>query len=231
MTTSTDSASADANSDVLRVFQTKEETRSFYDKIAHVYDLLSEHSEQPMREAGLKLLDVQPGERVLEIGCGTGHCLVEMAPQAGDEGHVEGIDLSEGMLKQAETVVAASDAGGRIHLTQGDAEHMPFEDDSFDAVFTSFTLELFDNPDIPLVLAEIRRVLKPGGRLCVVSISKEGSPGLVLQAFEWTHKHFPNLMDCRPIHVRKSLEQSGFQIATTRLEQMWVPVEIVLGIA
>jgi hypothetical protein len=73
-------------------------------------------------------------------------------------------------------------------------------------------------------------VLEPGGRLAVVAISKEGRQGLILKAFEWTHKHFPNLMDCRPIYVRRALEATGFRIADSRIEHMWVPVEIVLGL-
>jgi len=61
---------------VLRVLQTKDETRAFYDKISGVYDLLAEHSEGPVRQTGLDRLALAPGERVLEIGYGTGHCLV-----------------------------------------------------------------------------------------------------------------------------------------------------------
>ena len=54
--------------------------------------------------------------------------------------------------------------------------------------------------------------------------------GLVVKAFEWTHKHFPNLMDCRPIYVRLAMEAAGFVIQAARTDHMWVPVEIVLGI-
>jgi hypothetical protein len=58
--------------DVLRVLQSKDETKAYYNKIAKVYDLLAEHSEQPMREKGLALLAAQPGQRILEIGFGGG---------------------------------------------------------------------------------------------------------------------------------------------------------------
>jgi hypothetical protein len=49
------------------------------------------------------------------------------------------------------------------------------------------------------------------------------------KAFEWTHPHFPNLMDCRPIYVRPALEASGFRVKHAETKNMWVPVEIVLG--
>jgi demethylmenaquinone methyltransferase/2-methoxy-6-polyprenyl-1,4-benzoquinol methylase len=63
----------------------------------------------------------------------------------------------------------------------------------------------------------------------VVAVSKEGKQGLVLQAFEWTHRHFPNLMDCRPIYARRALAATGFVIEDALTESMWVTVEIVRG--
>ena len=76
-----------------------------------------------------------------------------------------------------------------------------------DGIFMSFTLELFDTPDIPRVLAECNRVLKPGGRLVVVGMSKEGPQGLLIRAFEWTHQHFPNLFGL-PAHLRPPRDRS-----------------------
>ena len=77
--TQTATARVTGQPEILRVFQSKTETKAFYDKISHVYDLLAEHSEGPIRRAGLEILDAQPGEKVLEIGFGTGHCLVSLA--------------------------------------------------------------------------------------------------------------------------------------------------------
>ncbi len=91
----------------------------------------------------------------------------------------------------------------------------------------SFTLELFDADEISLVLAECKRVLHHGGRIVIVGMSKEGEGGL--HAFEWTHQHFPNLLDCRPIFVQ-SLEAAGICIQSADRKTMWVPVEIVLGV-
>jgi len=212
---------------VLRVLQAKSETKAFYNKIAKVYDLLSEHSERPMREAGIRMLAPVPDERLLEIGFGTGHVLVELAKAVGSTGGIFGIDISENMLAEAQPLLERENLADRISLVCGDAEHLPYDPDSMDGIFMCFTLELFDTPDLPLVLAECKRVLRPGGRIVVVAVSKEGPQGLVIRAFEWTHRHFPNLMDCRPIYARRALEAAGFSVEDCSVQNMWVPVEIV----
>ena len=84
----------------------------------------------------------------------------------------------------------------------------------------SFTLELFDTPEIPRVLAECRRVLRPAGRLAVVSISREQPDDAMVKAFEWTHRHFPNLLDCRPIHARRSVEAAGFAVVSSEIQHL-----------
>lgn len=212
---------------IARVLQTRDETRAFYNKIARVYDLMAERSEQPMREIAVKMLAPAPGERLLEIGFGTGHVLAELARAVGPAGRIFGIDISENMLGQAEELLERENAADRVTLDLGDAADLPYASDSLDGVFMSFTLELFDTPEIPRVLAQCQRVLRPGGRIVVAAVSKETQHGLTVRAFEWTHRHFPNLLDCRPIYVRRALEAEGFVITDSRLESMWVPVEIV----
>ena len=215
---------------VLRVFQSRSETRAFYNKISKVYDLLAEHSEAPMRQLGLDTLAPRRRETILEIGFGTGDSLVALADAVSPSGSIHGIDLSDGMARVTHDLLTKRHLIDRVQLVCGDAEWLPYRSASMDAVFMSFTLELFDTPVIPRVLAECRRVLRRGGRIGVVGMSNEGSPGLVLEACQWTHRHFPNLLDCRPIFVRRALETAGLRIAAARLEQMWVPVEIVMGL-
>jgi demethylmenaquinone methyltransferase/2-methoxy-6-polyprenyl-1,4-benzoquinol methylase len=216
--------------DPLRVFQTKDQTRAFYNKISRVYDLLSDRSEAPMRKAGLDLLKTRPGEKVLEIGFGTGHSLVTLAQAVGAKGKVFGLDLSDQMVKLAKASLAKAGLLERAQLRCGDAVRLPYHDRSIDAVFMSFTLELFDTPEIPKVLRECKRVLRPGGRIVVVGMSKDARNDPLVSAFEWTHKHFPNFLDCRPIYVREALTQAGFRIQKVLNKHMWIPVEIVLGI-
>lgn len=214
---------------ISRVLTSREETRAFYDKISGVYDLLSEHSEGPVRRAGLEKLAIAPGEHVLEIGYGTGHSLVELARAAGAQGRVFAIDLSEGMRAQAAARLEKENLADRVELTAGDATRLPYTDASMDAIFMSFTLELFDTPEIPRVLAECRRVLRLNGRIGVVAITKDSNDSLAIEAYEWSHRHFPNLLDCRPIYARRSLEEAGFIIKDASVTSMWVPVEIVVA--
>ncbi|QDU74606.1 Demethylmenaquinone methyltransferase [Bremerella volcania] len=215
---------------VLRIFQTKDETKAYYNKIAKVYDLLAEHSEQPMRERGLQKLAAQPGERILEVGFGTGHSVVELAQAVGPTGKVFGVDISDEMVALTNELLQREGLRDQVELTCSDAEALPYEDNSLDGIFTSFTFELFDTPEIPKVLAEWKRVLTTGGRLVVVALSKEGKQGVIMKAYEWTHKHFPNLMDCRPIYARRAIEAAGFDVKETDIEHMWVAVEIVLAV-
>jgi demethylmenaquinone methyltransferase/2-methoxy-6-polyprenyl-1,4-benzoquinol methylase len=215
---------------ILRVFQSRDQTKAYYNKISRFYDLLSDRSEAPMRKAGLDLLKACPGERVLEIGFGTGHTLAALAKAVGPEGKVFGIDLSDQMVRLAKKNLAKAGLLDCARLRQGDAAHLPFSADTMDAVFMSFTLELFDTPEIPQVLNECRRVLKPRGRIVVVGMSKEGAREPLAGVYEWTHRHFPNFVDCRPIYIRESLEAAGFKIRKAQRKRMWISVEIVLGV-
>jgi ubiquinone/menaquinone biosynthesis C-methylase UbiE len=142
---------------------------------------------------------------------------------------VLGIDLSDGMEAKARERLRDAGLEDRVELRCGDAAHLPWEDGAIDDIFMSFTLELFDTPEIPQFLSECRRVLRENGRIGIVAITREGPAGFAVEAYEWTHKHFPNLLDCRPIFVRRALEEAGFLIEHASIEKMWVPVEIVVA--
>lgn len=218
--------------EISRVNRTKEEAQAAYNRLSRVYDLLAGSREKPYREEGLKMLSVQPGEVVLEIGYGTGHALVELARAVGAQGEVYGIDISPGMWEISRERVAQSGMANRVALEVGDAAQLPFTTDFFDAVFMSFTLELFDTPEIPQVLAECRRALKNGGRLGVVSLVKKDQDSLPVRLYEWAHRQFPSFVDCRPIYLEEAIRAAGFTIQGVKIRNMWgLPVAIVVGSA
>ncbi len=216
---------------ISRVYRSKEEAEKAYSRMSRTYDLFAGTSEAKYRDMALKHLNIKAGEVVLEIGFGTGHSLKQMARLAGENGKIYGIDISSGMLKVARKRLYGAELLDRVELTCSDAEKLPYDNRKFDAVFMSFTLELFDTPEIPIILNEIRRVLKPMGRLGIVSMSKgNGSSGMV-KLYEWTHRKFPKYADCRPIYVEQSIMDASFEIQHKDIKKLFgLPVEIVIGV-
>jgi demethylmenaquinone methyltransferase/2-methoxy-6-polyprenyl-1,4-benzoquinol methylase len=216
---------------IKRVNRSKDAARTSYNRMSRWYDRIAGSTEKKYRDWGLEKLSAQPGETILEIGFGTGHCLVSLAKAVGPAGRVLGLDISDGMLAVARERLQAEGLDNRVDLHLGDAASLDFIGaNSLDGVFMSFTLELFDNPEIPRVLQECHRILKPGGRLAVVSMTKTNPPTVPVRIYEWFHEYMPDYADCRPIFARQALEQSGFRIQDVSLSSMWgLPVEIVLG--
>ena len=207
-----------------------ETARKSYNRMSRWYDLLSTRFEKGFRNSGLKLLDVKEDETVLEIGFGTGHCIVALARAVGGSGMVYGIDISDGMLQIAKDRVRKEGLTETAHLERSEAMQLPFKEEFFDAIFMSFTLELFHSTEIPVVLSQCRRVLKKDGRICVVSLSKKEQPGFMIKLYLWAHHKFPGLVDCRPIYVQDDLEEAGFlTIEAKKIKTLGFPVEIVLA--
>jgi ubiquinone/menaquinone biosynthesis C-methylase UbiE len=216
--------------DLKRVSRTKEQAKINYDRLSKWYDFLAGGSEKKFRDTGLRKLAVKPGERVLEVGFGTGYCILSLAQSVGKDGKVVGLELSEGMIRRTLARLKKVGLADRVKLQCGDAVIMPFADDYFDAIFISFTLELFDTPEIPLVLRQLRRVLKNGGRLCVVSMSNEGNSGMMVRLYEWAHQVLPRFVDCRPIYARQAMEEARFAIVDASISFLLrLPIEIILA--
>lgn len=122
----------------------------------------------------LRTADLQPEERVLDVACGTGLIARLAAEQVGPRGSVTGIDVAPDMIDVAEST--PSPAGPRIEWQVGDATSLPLPGDSYDVVLCQMGLMFME--DRPAALAEMRRVLAPGGRLVV------NTPGRIHRTFE-----------------------------------------------
>ena len=132
------------------------------------------------------------------------------------------------MLAIAKRRAGQAGASEWVDLQVGDAAQLPFEADCFHAVFLSFTLELFDTPEIPLVLEQCRRVLRPGGRIGLVAMVRPERPGFAVRLYEWCHARWPAMVDCRPIHAREVLQEAGFHIEIAKRLVMWgLPVDVI----
>ena len=214
---------------ISRIARSRETAKISYDRMSRRYDLIAGSSERRYTEMGLELLDAQAGEQILEIGFGTGWSILNLAQSAGNSGHVYGIDISSGMYTIASRRIEEAGLSDRVTLNCSDAIQLPYEKDKFDAIFISFTLELFDTPEIPIMLNECLRVLRQGGRLGVVSLLKTEKPGFAERLYEWFHKRFPTYIDCRPIYVSQMLKDAGFNLLNEKSLRMWgLPVSVVL---
>jgi demethylmenaquinone methyltransferase/2-methoxy-6-polyprenyl-1,4-benzoquinol methylase len=210
-----------------------ESNRAFYDRISRAYDLIADASERQARLTGLHAIDLKKGERVLEIGFGTGNEILDLAALVGPTGKVCGIDISSGMLAVAQRKLEQKPTDTPVELRQGDARQLPYGDGSFDAVYGSFTLELFPEEDLPGVLAEARRVLRVGGRLGIVSMAKVKpgeKPSFLENVYVWMHRHFPHIVDCRPIDVASLVTSAGFHVDRQIDLTIWsMPVAAVVA--
>jgi arsenite methyltransferase len=111
---------------------------------------------------------LHPGERVLDLGSGAGTDSLVAAQMVGDQGHVTGIDMTSAMLAKARA--AAAEMGIRnVEFVEGEAEHLPFPDESFDVVISNGVIDLI--PDKDAVFSELGRVLVPGGRMQIADVT------------------------------------------------------------
>ena len=145
-----------------------EGVRRMFDRIAPVYDpmnrLMTAGLDRRWRRETAAAV-VQPGDRVLDVCCGTGD-LALAASRAG--GRVTGLDFSAPMLERARG------KSSEIEWIEGDALALPFADESFDAVTIGFGLR--NLPNVERGLTELRRVLRPGGRLAILEITRPKGP-------------------------------------------------------
>lgn len=212
-------------------FETNE---AFYDRISESYDAIAHSSERASTERGLVLLDAKLGERVFELGFGTGHALVALAHSVGADGRVDGLDVSSGMKQVTSHRLEREGIEEQVSLRVGAAPPLGFEDGVFDATFMSFTLELFPPDEIGEVVEELYRVTKPGGRCVVVAMAKprtEKEDTSLEKVYVWMHRHFPHIVDCHPIEVEATLEAGGFRIEQAEHTDIWsLPVAIVRAV-
>jgi phosphatidylethanolamine/phosphatidyl-N-methylethanolamine N-methyltransferase len=146
-----------------------------YEKLASVYDLAFGPTLQPGRVRAIRQMGIQPGERVLEVGVGTGINL-SLYPK---RSNITGIDFSCSMLEKARDRVARMGLRS-LRLLQMDAADLKFADDSFDIVYAPYLISVV--PDPVKVACEMRRVCRPGGR--IIFLNHFLSPNLLVSRVE-----------------------------------------------
>lgn len=149
----------------------KEQVAQMFDNISENYDglnrVISFGIDVRWRKKVVKIVSQNNPKVILDIATGTGDLALMMADLKPDK--IVGLDISEGMLEVGKQKVSKADLSEVIEMVVGDSENMPFEDDTFDAITISFGVRNFANLDKGLT--EIKRVLKPNGRLVILETS------------------------------------------------------------
>jgi phosphatidylethanolamine/phosphatidyl-N-methylethanolamine N-methyltransferase len=168
--------SSDAGTRALSVAAVENDfVEGVYDKLANVYDLVFGPTLHPGRVQAIQRMGIQPDERVLEVGVGTGINL-SLYPR---DCMVTGIDFSASMLEKARERVWKKGLA-HVGLLQMDAADLKFADDSFDIVYAPYLISVV--PDPLQVAREMRRVCRPGGR--IIFLNHFLSPNVVLSKLE-----------------------------------------------
>jgi len=199
---------------------TKSEIAALYSRVAPLYSQVGPARFAYVGQRLVEQLGIGEGARVLDVAAGRGANLFPAAQRAGASGHVTGIDLSEGMVRETSAEIARKGcSNAEIRLM--DAEQLEFDDATFDYVTCGFAIFLFPSPDA--ALAEMRRVLRPGG---MVGLSVAHNPdtlsnwyGTCLAAYSERY-HFPLRVGRSRLQFASNtshLERAGFH--DIRIEQ------------
>ena len=142
-----------------------------YEKLASVYDLVFGPTLHPGRLVARDRMGIRPGDRILEVGVGTG-INTSLYPR---NCHITGIDLSGSMLEKARERVAREELRN-VRLLEMDAARLTFADDSFDIVYAPYLVSVV--PDPVQVVSEMRRVCRPGGKIIILNHFRSANPFL-----------------------------------------------------
>ncbi|MFQ5569772.1 MAG: class I SAM-dependent methyltransferase [Rhodothermales bacterium] len=198
-----------------------------YTWIAPLHDTLALMVEGKARRLGLAWAAVQNGENVLEVAVGTGLSFKHLLNR-NPNGWTEGIDLTPAMLKRA-TRRAARCTTENYRLSLGDAFALDFPDATFDLVLNSYMFDLLPVNDFITILQEFYRVLKPGGRLVMMNMTR--GTRWYNQVWEGIYRiHAPLLGGCRGVIVEPFMRKAGFENTRRDYVSQWTfPSEVVFG--
>ncbi|PZP27780.1 MAG: bifunctional demethylmenaquinone methyltransferase/2-methoxy-6-polyprenyl-1,4-benzoquinol methylase UbiE [Roseateles depolymerans] len=157
--------------------------RGVFDSVASNYDVMNDLMSMGLHRAWkaytVQVANLRPGQRVLDIAGGTGDLSRAFARKVGESGVVVHTDINEAMLRQGRDRL--TNEGLLLPTSLADAEALPFKDESFDLVSVAFGLRNMTHKD--KALAEMCRVLKPGGRLLVLEFSRVAEP--LRKPYDW----------------------------------------------
>ena len=206
----------------------KNEVRKTYRKMATNYDFWCSFIEDKARQRCLDLAAIRNGEYVLEVAVGTG-VMFEKILQINPSGITEGIDLTEAMLSHARER-ARQTGSSNYTLRVGDAYRLDYPDESFDIVLNNYMFDLIPEKDFMTILMEFNRVLRKGGRVVLVNMTRGSF--LFNALWNWLYQVRPALLGgCRGVELEPYVGKAGFdQVRREYVTQLGFPSEVIFAI-
>jgi ubiquinone/menaquinone biosynthesis C-methylase UbiE len=187
-----------------------EEARAFYDRFGKKQDL-QRFYEDPAIDRLLRHAELSSAKTVVELGCGTGRLAERLfGEELSADASYFGFDISTTMIELARSRLDAWAGRASVELTDGSPK-LPLEDGCCDRFLCTYVLDLLSEEETALVLAEARRLLAPGGRLCVVSLThgQASLARMVSRVWAKVHELRPQLVGgCRPVELTSLLGSS-----------------------
>ena len=211
--------------EVLKRELNQKNTISSFKKVVWFYDFWSRLTESKAAKLVIEFADINNGQKILEVACGTG-LVFENIVKRNPDGKNIGIDLSPDMLEKAKQRLKKNKRSN-FELKEGDALQLNFADLTFDTVVNNFMVDLMPTDTFDEIAAEFYRVTKPNGKV-VISTFALGKKKINTFWF-WVAKKFPALLTgCRPVSFKEPLIKAGFKIEKDRkISQNTFPSEII----
>ncbi len=206
----------------------KTEVVKVYSQNAPVYDIWGALTESKARKRSLALANLSGDESILEVAVGTGLTFREIL-KANPRGHNVGVDITPAMLEKAK-LKAAQTGAENYELLSGDAYNLQFPDDHFDVLVNNYMFDLLPEQDFTQVLSEFKRVVKPGGRIILVNMTK--GERFYQHFWEFVYRVNPKLMGgCRGVLLAQVMQNSGFtNVYRETVSQFGFPSEIITAV-
>jgi ubiquinone/menaquinone biosynthesis C-methylase UbiE len=147
------------------------QTRRVYDIVAPLYPISSRLFHSRAHRAAVSALNLPDRARVLEIATGSGEMLSRLV-KANPDGQTVGVDLSPNMAARSQAIARRRSSRSYVDCQAADVRRLPFASESFDAVVCCYLFELLPEAEVPRSLAEVRRVLRPGGQLVTIFVAQ-----------------------------------------------------------
>jgi ubiquinone/menaquinone biosynthesis C-methylase UbiE len=205
----------------------KEKTQKNFSAVAKFYDFWAKVTETKAIKMALDNLEPAVNGRILDIGVGTGEMFYKII-SLNKGGHNIGLDISPGMLLKAKEKLTGNRNSGTAFIL-GDAFYLPFKNESFDYIFSSYVFDLFPENEFDNVIQGLFRMLKSNGKVVIITMSFGNR--WYNKFWYLLAKYFPGLLtNCRPVDLESYFNRIFKNVNVVNISQNTFPSEILTAI-